>query len=165
MSMADPNITKLIGKSFIAAIKNSVGANTWRNFYAVDHGTERDVLNDGVHSCSFFVSSITTIFGLSKSAHMTIDSTVNDLMECGWEETDEPRPGSVLLWEAQDFGAEGSFTHLGFYLGGEKAISASSSKHTPAEHDWLFRNNPPTNKTERKVEKILWHEKLAEEKA
>lgn len=158
--MADPNITKLVYKSYMAVIRNSVGANIWRNFYALDHGTERDVLNDGTHSCSFFVSSITTLFGMSKSVHMTVDSVVNDLLENGWEEAAQPRPGAVLVWEAQDFGPEGSFTHLGFYAGEERAISTSTSKRTPAEHDWLFRDNQPEGFPLRGVEKILWNKKL-----
>jgi len=159
--MADSNITKLIGKSYVAAIRNSVGANTWRNFYALDHGMERDVLRDGVHSCSYFVSSILSMFQLAQSIHMTVDSVVADLEQSGWQEITEPKLGSVLLWEAVDFGDEGSFTHLGFYIGEEQAISTSSRKRVPAQHDWLYRDNPPAGKNEREVQKIFWHEKLS----
>lgn len=159
--MADEHIVKLIPKSYLAAIRNSVGANTWRNFYAIDHGTERDVLNDGDLAGAYFVSSITTMFGLSKSIHMTVDSVIKDLEENGWVEIKQPKPGAVLLWEAQDFGKFGAFTQLGFYMGEDKAISASLRLSQPAEHDWLCRDFPPDGKTERNIEKIFWHEKLA----
>lgn len=159
--MADPNITKLVLKSYLAAIRNSVGANTWRNFYAVDNGVERDVLNDGDVSCAYFVSSITTMFGLSKSIHMTVESTIKDLEESGWAEIAKLREGAILLWEPQDFGKKGSFTHIGFYIGDQKAVSTSLRTHSPTEYDWLFRDHPPEGKTERQVEKIFWNEKLA----
>lgn len=159
--MADTNITKLVLKSYLAAIRNSVGSNTWRNFYAVDNGIERDVLNDGDVSCAYFVSSITTMFGFSKSIHMTVGSTIKDLEESGWVNIDRPRDGAILLWEPQDFGEEGSFTHIGFYVGNERAISTSLRTHTPTEYDWHFRDYPPEGKTARQVEKILWHKKLA----
>ncbi len=159
--MADPNITRLILRSYLAAIQNSKGANTWRNFYVREQGIERDVLNDGDVSCAYFVSSITTMFGLSKSIHMTVNSTIKDLEESGWVEITKPREGAILIWEPQDFGAEGSFTHIGFYVGNERAISTSLRTHSPAEYDWLFRDYPPEGKTKRSVDKILWHEKLA----
>lgn len=159
--MADPNITKLLLKSYLAAIRNSSGANTWRNFYAVDNGTERDVLGDGDMSCAYFVSSITTMFGLSKTIHMTVDSTIKDLEEYGWTKIDTPRDGAVLVWEPQDFGEAGSFIHIGFYIGNKKAISTSLRTHSPTENDWLFRDHPPEGKTERNVSQILWNEKLS----
>jgi hypothetical protein len=53
-----------------------------------------------------------------------------------------------------DFGVQGTHKHIGFYIGNNRAIS-NNSVHDggPAEHDWTFEGK-------RKVEAVLWSEKL-----
>lgn len=147
-------LTRCIKKSYLAAIKNSVGSNTFRDFYAIFNEKELDVLRDGELSCAYFVSGILAMYELVSGLHMTVDGTMRAMKDSEWFEIDEPVPGAVLFWESQDFGGE-SHKHVGFYVGDGRAISNSYRERTPVEHDWKFDGK-------RKVTQIFWHKKLEE---
>jgi hypothetical protein len=151
-------IEPIIYDSYIAVIKNSVGANTWRNFYAKVDDKKVDIMQDGDLSCAFFVSSILSLFGLIKHPHTTVESTIKDMEESGWQEIKKPKIGSVLIWEAITDSKEEVHRHIGFYIGNKTAISNSSKKRVPVKHHWTFgeKNGKPI----RKIEKIFWHKKL-----
>ncbi len=145
-------VKPIVYESYLAMIQNSLGSNIFRKYYAIIHNEKTDVLQDGKLSCAYFVSGILVIFGLIKKAHRIVDNTVKDLIENGWIETSEPRPGAVLVWERQNFGDE-EHKHIGFYIGNNLAISNSYKERVPIEHDWQFDKK-------RKVEKILWSSRL-----
>ncbi|HET7827436.1 MAG TPA: hypothetical protein VFK97_01040, partial [Candidatus Saccharimonadales bacterium] len=76
---------RLYFESYIQLIRNSVGANTWRNFYVKTPSQDRfDALEDGDKSCAFFVSSILLMFKKVDSVHATVQSTVEDMKNHGW---------------------------------------------------------------------------------
>src|SRR3989339_1418364 len=101
--MPDKNIKPLLKETYLAFIKNSIGSRSFKNFYSKINKKKQDVLNDGELSCAFFVSTIVTIFGLSKKIHTTVNSTVDDLLKFGWVEVRRPRIGAVLVWESLNF--------------------------------------------------------------
>lgn len=144
-------VKSLLFKTYIKVLRNSVGANTYRNFYALVDGKSTDILNDGVLSCAFFVSSILRIFGLIKEYHCTVDGIIKDLVKSGWTKNIFPKKGDIVVWEPET-GDKNS--HIGFYLGNELAISNSSSKKVPQIHHYTF------NKT-RKIIKIFTHPLLS----
>ena len=138
---------RLYFKSYLQIIRNSVGSKMFRNFYV--ETTERgefDALADGVFSCAFYVSSILVLFNKMGSVHATVQSTVADLQESGWQEVAEPRAGDVLVWEAIEFD-DGPNEHIGFCIGNGCAISTSLAKRTPVEHSQDFDG-------QRKIEQI-----------
>jgi len=140
---------RLYFKSYIQAIRNSVGSNLFRNFYVhtSDKG-EFDALSDGDNSCAFYVSSILTIFKKINGVHGTIVRTVEDLRASGWQEVQDPKAGDVLVWEKEKFD-DGWHEHIGFYIGEGRAISTSIKEKTPIEHDMNF------GETNRRVEQIF----------
>jgi len=151
-SKKEIKVKPLLFDSYLAAIKNSVGADTFRNFYAKVNGRKTDVTIGGVRSCAFFVSTILTIFDLIEEVHLTLGRTVEDMEESGWYKIKKPRVGAVLVWERKKMGGKW-FGHIGFYMGRGKAISNSASEHVPKYHHWTFGGG-------RKVEVIWWHRKL-----
>jgi len=135
-------------ESYLACIKNSVKSHAFRNFYAEINGQTKDILNGGVTSCAFFVSSILLTFGLIKANHLTVEGLLKDLKKSGWYEISQPLPGSVLLWEEKR-----GHKHLGFLITPGKAVSNSATTHCPEIHSWNYNGN-------RKVIAAYWHKRL-----
>lgn len=143
-------IEPILYDSYIAVIKNSVGANTWRNFYARVDGKVLDVMRDGDLSCAFFVSSTLALFGLIGKTHTTVIGTIPDMERSGWQRIKEPKAGSILVWEPVKDDRGEMHKHIGFYVGDGKAISNGSKTRTPIEHHWTFgeENDKPVRSVE-----------------
>ncbi len=125
-------------ESYLAMIQNAVGANTYRTLYLREGDGVRDILEDGNLSCAYFVSSILMHFKLIESPHATVAGTVRDLEAHGWQKAGAPEPGDVLVWEAQEQGTSGRHTHIGFSLGGEQAVSNSTTERVPQQHHFTY---------------------------
>ena len=121
--MSNPVIKPLLFETYLAMINNAVGSQMFKNGYASFDGVKKDVLNDGELSCAMFVTSILAIFNLIDEPHATVKSTVVKMEAAGWQKTEELKPGSVLVWEAVDFGGGDLHTHIGFYIGNDEAVS------------------------------------------
>ncbi|MBI2635032.1 MAG: hypothetical protein HYW79_00595 [Parcubacteria group bacterium] len=143
----------IIFDTYIAVIKNSVGSKLFRNLYAKVNGKKTDITRNGELSCAFYVSSILLLFRFIKEGHATVDSTVKDLKKSGWKEIKKPEIGSVIVWEKTDFRNGNAHKHIGFYIGGNKAISNTSKSGYPARHHFTFGGK-------RKIELTLWNPKL-----
>ncbi len=161
--MKKEKVIPIIFDTYIAVIKNSVGSKIFRNSYAKINGKKKDILKNGKVSCAFFVSSILALFPLFKlikyPPHATVDGTIKDLKESGWQKIAKPKIGSIIVWEKIDFGNKDFHKHIGFYIGNNKAISTNSfKKGQPAVHHWTY--GIKSNKPGRKIEAIFWHKKL-----
>ena len=122
----------------------------FRSFYArTDKGME-DLLNDGELSCAYFVSSILKLFDWIDKPHLTIDSTETELMKNGWKKIpiDKIKEGSIIIWEEINIGGKYN-RHIGFYIGNNKAVSASYKLKRVVSHDLTFGGK-------RKVESVYW---------
>jgi len=148
-------------KSLLAIVGNSVkgGDNyLFRNLYADEDGTEIDILENGGNSCAVFVSWILLALELIKRPHATVYATEKDLLDSGWFEIKELKPGAILIWEKRNGSMmddhEIPKEHIGFYVGNDEAIS-NSSKATgfPVRHHVTYNNT-------RQIDKILWHSEL-----
>jgi hypothetical protein len=148
--MKSGTVTPLIGPSYLAAIRNSVGTRLFRNFYAEVDGKRRDVMRDGDLSCAFFVSSVLVMFGLLKKVHATVKCTVADLEKSGWQSVRVPRAGDVLVWEPVIDERGESHAHIGFALGNGMAISNASAPGVPERHSVTFgtRGGKPRRRIE-----------------
>lgn len=145
-------VIPLIKDTYLAIIKNSLGSKIFQNFYAEVEGKKQDIMKGGELSCAFFVSSITTLFDLSKKVHGTVDTTERDLFESGWKQIEIPKIGSIIIWNEKDFDGE-KHKHIGFYIGNDQAISNNCFEKVPKRHHWTFEDK-------RKVISILWNGKL-----
>ena len=151
------NIKILLVDSYLAAIKNSVGSKIFNNLWAEVDGERKDILDDGRKSCGYLVSGILLWFGLIRERHATVLGTLKDMLASGWEEISEPKIGSVIIWEKEFSNGEIN-EHIGFYMGDNMAISASTKNQMPIEHHWTYgeENGEP----KRKVIAIYWHPRL-----
>jgi hypothetical protein len=129
---------RLYFKSYLKFISNSIGSYAFRNFYVeTPEKGEFDALDDGDNSGAFFVSSVLVIFKKISGMHGTVASTIKDLQDSGWQIVDNPEPGDVIVWEARQYD-DGLKEQIGFYVGDKQAISNSSSKKSPYQHDQNF---------------------------
>lgn len=143
----------LVLESYIAMVKNSVGIKMFQNFFIREGGKKKDILNGGEFSCAIYVSSILYIWKLINGPHCTVISTLKDLDGSNWYEIKKPKIGAVLIWEATAFSQKDIHTHIGFYIGSDKAISNDYKSKKPKIHHYTFNNK-------RKISHILWNDKL-----
>ncbi len=147
-------------KNYLMMIENAAKGENWmfRNLYIVQDGVEKDILKDGGLSCAVFASSIlylcNSLFEFLQKpkwlafTHANTTSTVKDMLEHGWHEIQDLRPGAVLVWEKQNY------DHIGFCVSETEAVSNDSQgKGFPWRHHITYNDT-------RKIEKILWHPEL-----
>ena len=148
--MPDKRIKRLIYKTYLAMIKNSIGTKMFQDLYILtgDKNKISDAMGRGDKSCAWFVSSVLYLSGFIKSSHATVGSVIKDMEEFGWKRTKKPRSGDIVLWEKQ-----GGHEHIGFYWDKTHAISNSSRNRSPRKHHLTYNNK-------RKVEAIYTYKKL-----
>lgn len=151
-------IEHVLKKNYLSMIENAAKGENWlfRNFYIKRDGVEQDVLEDGALSCASFVSSVLYLHNqlldmIGKPAWVgfvraRVTSAEKDLLEHGWQEIQDLRPGAVIIWENQ-----ANHEHIGFFIGGTEAVSNDSQgTGFPHRHHYTYGDT-------RKIEKILWH--------
>lgn len=135
-------------KSLFALIKNSLGSRFFRSLYFFDGKKSINILKNGKLSCAFYISVILRILGLIKEPHATVDGLIKDMENSGWQKTNKIQKGVVLVWEQKN-----GHKHVGFYIGGKKAVSNDSQKKFPIIHS--------VNYQKRKIIAMYYNEKLA----
>ena len=143
--------------NYIYSIKKSIGSTLFQTVWAEVDGEKKDILNNGQYSCAIFLSSILLWFGLIKDRHATTAGLLKDMEKSGWYKIDELKPGCILYWEFMFKNGENN-DHIGFYIGGEKAISNERDVSTPIEHHYTY--GVKGGKPVRKIEAIYWHPRL-----
>lgn len=138
-------------KTYVTFIKNSINSKIFRNSFANIDGEVRDILENGKLSCAFYVCSVLKIFDLISDMHATVDGAIKDLEKNDWYEIENLKPGAILVWERS--GINAGHRHIGFYLGDDKAVSNGTKKRKIIKHHFKYKNK-------RKIEKILWCDKL-----
>jgi hypothetical protein len=145
----EPITRRLYFKSYLAAIRNSLGSNLFRNFYVHnDLKGDFDATSDGQNSCAFFVSGLLVMFGQLEDLHGTVDGTIQDLVHSGWKEVSNAKAGDIVVWEGLKYD-DGVHKHIGFSLGNGRAVSMSWTEKCPNEHDEYF------NQADRKIDHIF----------
>lgn len=125
----------LLFQTYLQTVKNSVSSHQFRNLYMEQGGRSVDVLEDGNLSCAYYVSSLLMPLGLIQRPHTWVKNTVHDLRSSGWEATKVLEPGCILVWAAKVGESGRSHKHIGFYIGGGRAISNDDRLRSPQEHD------------------------------
>ena len=126
-------------KNYLTVIKNSADSKMFQHVYVLDNNKEKDILENGEYSCSYYVSCILKLFNLINqeiSPHATINGLIANMLNNDWKETKKLKAGNVLIWE-DGLATDGKMhSHLGFYLGKDKAIS-----NRPKVDVVIFRKN------------------------
>lgn len=151
--MPDNNLIKLIKKTLISALRESVGTKMFQHVYVrrKDTGKELDTMSDGEYSCAFYVSGVLAMVGLIDHAHSVVQTTVARMKEAGWVEIEQAKPGAVVVWPELD-----GHEHMGFALDDGTFISNSWSKRTPQIHDAKLPDG-------REPVAYYWHKVLEQE--
>lgn len=148
-------VTLLPRDTYLALIKNSLGARIFKALYAEVGGRKKNILQGGILSCPFFVSSILLLMNMKliQEPHATVEGTIQDMKHCGWKAVRALNIGSIIVWEEKR-----GHKHIGFYIGGRKAVSNSTKQKVPKIHHVTYgvRNNEPV----RKIEAVYWHKKF-----
>lgn len=155
--MEKPKFEVLKYKNYLRMLENSCGSKMFRSVFVLDGGKERDILKNGELSCAYFVSCLLKIFDLISTSHATVNGMVKDMEKNGWKETEKMKPGDVLVWEKKKFEDGESHSHIGFYLGDNKAISNSAKKGVPVIHHYTF-GEAKDGSPKRKIIKIITYE-------
>lgn len=153
----EEKINQALYKSYIAAIKNSIGSRIFRKLYLYDKDADRvvEVLQNGNLSCAYFVSSVLQHFGLIDGFRVNVEETIAAMKAQGWQIIKKPVPGSVIVWNKAYFKQSKSWHgHIGFFIGPARAISTSSRLGVPVIHNLRLNG--------RKIVKILRHPRLME---
>ncbi len=147
--------------SYLAAIRNSVGSNLFRNEYYLIEGKIIDVLDDGDLSCAVFVTAILYLFDLIGERHTTVKQTLLDLKASGWYEIKEPKAGAIIHWgfKKKDDGTQGKHHHVGFYIDSESAISNDSDTRVVVKHHPTY-GTFESGETRRDILAYYWNDKL-----
>jgi hypothetical protein len=146
------NLKFLKNDSFLQFIKNSIGTRMFRNSYYSLNNKKTDILQNGSLSCAVFASSLLFIFKFIKDVHATVDGTIRDLEESGWEKVNKAAAGDVIIWEAIEVKGRSLHKHIGFYLGNNQAVSNSSKTGLIAKHHLTY--GAKAGKPKRKIESI-----------
>lgn len=157
MNDSQPEVKKLVLKSYLHMTQDSLGAKVWQHYFAEVDGVEQDIMYGGSNACAWFVSSILVIHKLIGSSHATVTSTIKDLSENGWSDIDEPKPGAVIHYAPLIFEDGTTHEHVAIYIGHQTAISTSYTQAVPIEHDWRYRDYE-----ERKILHIYYPNKWPE---
>lgn len=157
MTKAQKTVRVLIFDSYLATIKNSIGAKVFQTLWAEVDGSKNDILRGGERSCAAFVSGILLWFGLIKGKHATIAGTLRDMNATGWQKINEPRIGCVVHWEKALINGEEN-EHIGFYVEKDAAVSNDYRARTPVAHHWTY--GEVHEKPIRKIVGMYWHPAL-----
>ncbi len=151
--------------SLLAIVENSAKGDNYlfRNLYADENGKKVDILENGQNSCCAHVTWILLALELIKHPHATVYGTEKDLLNSGWFEIKDLRPGAVIIWEPAKASVHGLFgdknadlQHMGFCINENEAVSNDSKKTGfPIRHHITYNGT-------RKIEKIYWHPELDE---
>lgn len=143
-SMPDKNIIKLQKETYLKMIKNSIGIKLFNSLFVKfkNSGKIIDILDNGIYSCAFFVSSILALLKYLDSPHTTVKSTREALIKKKWKRIRKGpiQLGDVLIWEEITFPDGTKNQHIGFALNKKQAVSTSYKKRKVVKHHITFNN-------------------------
>lgn len=143
--MADENIKVLKKETFLKVIENSTGTRLFNSLFVrfKDTGKISDVLNDGMYSCAFFVSSILYLLQAIDKPHATVKS-VKEAFEKdkNWQKVgeDDIQSGDVIFWEKIKFDDGSENAHIGFALNISEAVSTDYKNKVITRHPIVSGN-------------------------
>lgn len=122
--------------TYLAMIRQLPGVKLFQKMYiTTEEGQDVEVTEDGKLSCAFVVTSILTIFGLMDRLHGTVTGTLREAEKLGWQKTDMPTEGDLVLW-----GEYEGHPHIGFYIGEGRCVSNNTELGVPSEHDLTMKD-------------------------
>lgn len=145
-------------KTYLAFIYGSIGSRQYRQLYVEKPNGLEDVIGNGDLGCAIVVSSTLTLCGLTRGGvHTTVKETILDLEASGWERSEDLRQGAVIIWEPKLCDDNICHRHIGFFVGGNKAVSNNAREGTPIKHHITFGFTGPNKRPVRRIEAVYFH--------
>lgn len=145
--------------TYLSMIRNAAGTKMFRSLWGFNPRLGmKDLLDSGKKSCAVFVSSVLFLFGLVSSKRATVVSLEQDLIASGWRKILFPGPGDIIIWEPRMQGGHRNI-HIGFFLGGNRAMSNDWKSCAVREHHWTYgtkKNGQPV----RRITAVYTHDFL-----
>lgn len=133
-AMEKPKPVRDYKRTLLSMVEGSVGSGIFKSFWVeTPEEGSFDSMDNGRLSCAFYVSGMLSILGLCDGVHGTVNSTIADLVESGWQQVDEPTPGDIVHW-VPNTDEETILQHIGFYVGENSCISNDWQTGTPQKH-------------------------------
>jgi peptide deformylase len=127
----DSKFARIVPKNYQCFIETLPGSSMWRHLYVTNqNGDEIDVTENGNKSCAYMVSSVLYIFKLIDEPHATVKTTLEHMVEAGWEKVNKPTKGAIVRWEQ----------HMGFYLDNDFVISNNSDEGFVTRHGLIMND-------------------------
>lgn len=146
-------------ETYLAMIFGSVESNQYRHLYVRTRSGPEDVIGNGDLACAYFVSSILTLFRLTKGrVHTTVNETIRDLEMSGWKKIPSPRPGCIVVWGKKLRRRGPGHRHIGFFVGDDSVVSNNAALGSPKLH--LLFERDDLGRPIRKVESYYSHPRL-----
>lgn len=143
---------------FLIYVLSQVYSDDYRKYFTVVGGQLTDIPEDGGKFSAYFVSNVLLRFGLIKTGHCTVASTIADMEVSGWRRTNQRMSGAVVVWEKK-LQASGAVTsHIGFLITPLAAVSHVDLYRAPITHEIYYRFGE--NIPKRKIEAIYRHPAL-----
>jgi hypothetical protein len=129
-------------KNYLTMITNAVGSRLFAQLWVSDSaGEEEDISRGGELSCAIFVSGVLKLNDRLKELTATVSRLQERMLAQGWREVslEEIKPGDVIFWNKRTAkGAGAAHSHVGFYIGHQKAISNSNKLKKIVRHSWNY---------------------------
>jgi hypothetical protein len=125
----------LVKNNLLAQCEGAINSKQYRHLWFDVDGAQKDIVEDGILSCAYFMSSLLHNHNLITAVHATVKGTVADMTAFGWIKLETPQVGCILHWEEYE-----GHEHIGIFIGEDMAISHSDRTQSPQRHDWLLRS-------------------------
>lgn len=137
--MNTDTMEKLMKETYMKAVENSVGTRMFNSAFVRtgNDGKVVDIMDDGMYSCAFFVSSVLYLFGMIDTPHATVESTRESMeQDSRWSTVDggEIEKGDVVFWEKIQFDDGSENAHVGFAISNTEAVSTDYKQKMIARH-------------------------------
>lgn len=122
---------------YINYARACINSDKFRNYFIIKNNKKINLLQNGKLSCAKFVSEVLYKFKIISQVHLTVESTLKDMKNCGWKKKgiEDLKIGDVIVWEKN----KKAHYHIGFYIENKIAISNSEKYRCPREHHLTYR--------------------------
>ncbi|NTV22480.1 MAG: hypothetical protein HGB03_02860 [Candidatus Yonathbacteria bacterium] len=126
-------------ETYLKAVENAVGTRMFNSLFVrfSDDREAKDILNDGMYSCAFFVSAVLYLSDMLDKPYATVASLLGSLeKDTRWRQVDigDIKAGDVIVWEKIRFDDGSENAHTGFGVTGTEAVSTDYKQKMVARH-------------------------------
>ncbi len=140
--MPDKNTVVLLEKTYQTMVKNSEGTKMFNSLFVQtkETGMVQDILQDGMYSCAFFVSTLLVMFRVIDEPCTTVNSLQKKIIQGKQKfyQISQPECGDIVFWEEITFEDGSKNKHVGLALNAQEAVSTNFREKKVSKHHITF---------------------------